>query len=132
MTQSIPLLLAKARRNVNAAQRLLNDGDTDIAASRTYYAMYYVAIALLAAEGQAYSKHSAVIGAYGKTFARTGRMDARFHRALIDAFEERSDADYAVSPQFVLERLQAAIDTAREFIEAAQKHLGPLASGDQT
>jgi uncharacterized protein (UPF0332 family) len=131
MTQSIRFLLAKARRNIDVAQRLLSEGDTDIAASRTYYAMYYVAIALLAAEGETYSKHSAVIGAYGKTFARTGRLDARFHRALIDAFEVRSDADYAIDPQFALERLQAAIDTAREFLEAATGYLGPLGTTNE-
>jgi uncharacterized protein (UPF0332 family) len=130
VTQSIPFLLAKARRNVRAAERLLSEGDLDIAASRTYYAMYYVAIALLAAEGEAYSKHSAVIGAYGKTFARSGKLDAGFHRALIDAFEVRSDADYAIDPEFALEKLRAAIETAREFIDAATAYLGPLAQGN--
>ena len=130
MTQSIPFLLDKARRNVHAAERLLSEGDADIAASRTYYAMYYVAMALLAAEGEAYSKHSAVIGAYGKAFARTGRLESRFHRALIDAFEVRSDADYAIDPEFALEKLRAAMDIARQFIEAATAYLGPLATND--
>jgi uncharacterized protein (UPF0332 family) len=80
VTQSIPLLLAKARRSIDVAQRLLSEGDTDIAASRTYYAMYCVAIALLAAEGETYSKHSAVTGAYGKTFARGGWMPGSIER----------------------------------------------------
>jgi hypothetical protein len=50
---------------------------------------------------------------------------------LIDAFEVRGDADYAVDPQFAFEKLQAAIDTSREFIEVATGYLGPLATTDE-
>ena len=128
MTESIHGLLAKVRRDLGAAERLLDAGDTDIPASRTYYAMYYVAIALLASEGLAYSKHSAVIAAYGKAFARTEKLDPAYHRAIIDAFGVRSDADYALDPQFVTEGRLVAIATARRFVDEAEAYLGPLAA----
>ncbi len=36
-------LLEKAARALQAAERLLEGGDADFAASRAYYAMFYVA-----------------------------------------------------------------------------------------
>jgi hypothetical protein len=41
------LLLEKARHTIHAAQILIRDGEPDSAASRAYYAMFYVASALL-------------------------------------------------------------------------------------
>jgi uncharacterized protein (UPF0332 family) len=111
MTESIHGLLAKVRRDLGAAERLLDAGDTDIPASRTYYA-----------------KHSAVIAAYGKAFARTEKLDPAYHRAIIDAFGVRSDADYALDPQFVTEGRLVAIATARRFVDEAEAYLGPLAA----
>lgn len=40
-------LLAKAKENIAAARLLQKQGYSDIAASRAYYAMFYVAEALL-------------------------------------------------------------------------------------
>ena len=41
--EEIASLLAKARRSVKAAERLLQAGDYDFAVSRAYYGMFYVA-----------------------------------------------------------------------------------------
>ena len=72
MTAEQAGLLAKEGRSIRSARLLLTDGDYDTPVSRGYYAMFYVAEALLLARGLAFSKHSAVIGAFGKEFARTG------------------------------------------------------------
>ncbi|MBI3322995.1 MAG: HEPN domain-containing protein [Candidatus Omnitrophica bacterium] len=40
-------LLQKASRSIRAAERLLQEGDVDFAASRAYYALFYLAEALL-------------------------------------------------------------------------------------
>ncbi len=50
-------LLAKARRSVKAAERLLQAGDYDFAVSRAY-GMFYVAQALLLTRDVRRSKHS--------------------------------------------------------------------------
>jgi len=62
-----------------------SNGFPDYAASRAYYAMFYIAEAFLDGEGMSFSSHAAVIGAFGREFARTGRVPAEFHRFLIDA-----------------------------------------------
>lgn len=53
-------LVNKAKESLGA----LKEGYFDFAASRAYYAMFYVAEALLAVIGHSYSKHSAVISAF--------------------------------------------------------------------
>ncbi len=73
----VDALIGKARQSLGAARTLLRDGYTDFAASRAYYAMFYVAEALLLARGLSYTKHSAVISAFGREFAKAGHLDAR-------------------------------------------------------
>jgi len=58
-------LIQKATESLDAARSLLRDGYPDFATSRAYYAMFYVAEALLAIMGQSYRKHSAAISAFG-------------------------------------------------------------------
>ncbi|NQE36891.1 HEPN domain-containing protein [Microcoleus asticus] len=62
-------LLLKARQSLSAARLLLNNGFPDYAASRAYYAMFYIAEAFLDGEGMSFSSHAAVIGAFGREFA---------------------------------------------------------------
>ncbi|MBP0028632.1 HEPN domain-containing protein [Roseofilum sp. Guam] len=94
MTPEQHKLLEKATRSLQAARELNRTGFPDFAASRTYYAMFYIATAFLEGEGLSYSKHSAVIAAFGRIFARTNRIPVELHRYLIDAERIRLRADY--------------------------------------
>lgn len=89
-------LLVKAERFLASARLLAESRDLDSAVSRVYYAAFYVAQALLDALGISSSSHRGVISAFGKEFAQKGRLDPRFHRLLITAFEKRQQADYWV------------------------------------
>jgi uncharacterized protein (UPF0332 family) len=75
-------LFRKAHRTVQSARLLLTDGDYDGAVSRAYYAMFYVAEALLLSKGMTFSKHAAVISAFGKEFAKPGKIPGEYHRYL--------------------------------------------------
>ena len=85
MTEDQQELLEKARSSLDAAKWLLKGTYPDFAASRVYYAMFYVAQAVLEGEGLAFSKHSAVIAAFGQHFARTGKVPIEFQRFLLAA-----------------------------------------------
>ncbi|HJN18477.1 MAG TPA: HEPN domain-containing protein [Armatimonadota bacterium] len=123
MTRCIPKLFERARENAAVAEKLVADGHTEIAVSRAYYVMFYVAEALLAHVGQSYSKHSAVIAAYGKEYAKTDLLDPKFHRYLRDAFELRGDADYSLSVEFAAEKALEVVQWGNEFLEAAETHI---------
>lgn len=82
MNPDLDQLIIKARRSLATADDLRARGDYDFAASRAYYAMFYVAEALLWTLNQSYSSHAATLGAYGKEFAKTGRLDPKYHKWL--------------------------------------------------
>ena len=58
-------LLDKAEHAIRAAEILLDADEGDFAAGRAYYAMFYVAEALLVERGRRFRKHSAVHAAFG-------------------------------------------------------------------
>jgi len=112
-------LLAKSARFLDSARLLVGSGDLDSAASRIYYAAFYVAEALLDAKGLSFSSHRAVISAFGQHFARTSEFDPGFHRLLIAAFEKRQMGDYLSETHFSEEEIEELLNKARDFLEAA-------------
>ena len=119
-------LMLKARQSISAARLLLDNGFPDYAAARAYYAMFYIAEAFLDGEGMSFSKHSAVIGAFGREFARTGRVPAEFHRFLIDAQDLRNSGDYGGIDTVTVEQAAEQINCAEEFLKLAQNLIGTL------
>lgn len=113
-------LFRKARRSLQAAESLWQDGFLDFAASRAYYAMFYTAEALLIEQDLSYSSHSAVIAAFGKTFAKTGILDAKFHRYLLDAQDVRNIGDYSIGPGVSEDQVRDSMMWAEEFLKAAK------------
>ena len=126
MTADVEALFKKARDNRAAAELLLQNNYPEIAAARVYYALFYAAEALLLARGLTFSSHAAVIAAYGREFAKTGAMDARFHRYLIDAQDLRQSGDYDIGMAVTVEQVEQALQWAQEFIAEAEAYLtGP-------
>ena len=115
MTPEQQALLDKAQRSLQAAQGLLNQQFYDFAVSRAYYAMFYVAEALLDAQELSFSSHAGVISAFGQYLARPGVVPIELHRQLIDAQALRTRADYDVSPNLSQQDAQALIAQAENF-----------------
>ena len=60
MTPDTAKYLDKAERAIEAARKLLEIHDTEGGMNRAYYAMFYVAEALLCEQGLSFSKHAGV------------------------------------------------------------------------
>ncbi|MBI5670448.1 MAG: HEPN domain-containing protein [Chloroflexi bacterium] len=133
MTEEQAALLKRAGKPggsaIAQAERFFN-----IAVSRAYYTMFYVAEALLAGEGLSFSKHAGVIAAFGQHFAKTGRVPAEFHRYLIEGQDKRNTGDYDIGINLSAEQAAQQIVHAEAFLELARKLLGelpkPETSGD--
>lgn len=123
-------LLIKAERFIRSARVLADDGDFDSAASRLYYAMFFIAEALLAARGASFSSHSAVISAFGQQFAKTREIDPRFHRALLAGFSQRQLGDYAVYSGLSDLDIESLTGEAVSFLAAGRSWLHEHASSD--
>lgn len=123
MKEQTRAFLEKAKENIDACRDLIQTGHFEIATSRAYYAMFYIAEALLSEDGEEFTSHGAVQSAFGRRFAKAGRLDAKFHRYLIDAYRERQTADYDASAEVGSEEAETLLKQAGEFLSAAYKFL---------
>lgn len=124
MTEEVRDFLDKSRRSIEAAKLLFSDGHYDFAASRAYYAMFYALEALLLDKGLSFSKHSALIAAFGKIFIKSGLFDSRFHRAVLHAFDLRNAGDYDTVRNVDEEQVSREIADAGELLEEIKRYLG--------
>ncbi|KAF0109070.1 MAG: HEPN domain-containing protein [Anaerolineaceae bacterium] len=126
MKESTDQLLARAVDAIEAAEILLTNGKAEIAAGRAYYAMFYVAEALLNEKGFQFGKHGNVLAAYGQHFAKTKVLDPKYHRWLIAAFAQRQIGDYGIDPDIQSEVVVEMIRQAQEFLDTARRYLASL------
>ncbi len=85
----VQALLERARQSIDAANDLVACGFFHFGASRAYYAMFYSAQALLLTRGKSFSRHSAVIAAFGREFAKPCLLDPKFHLYIRKALDVR-------------------------------------------
>lgn len=116
-------LLDKAIDVIEGAEILVDNEKPEIATGRAYYAMFYIAEALLNEKGLKFNKHSAVHAAFGEHFAKNNEMDVKFHRWLLNSFDKRLIGDYGVDTNIEKDVAVNVIHQAREFLEAAQEYL---------
>ena len=116
-------LLTKAGESLRAAKLLAANALPDFAASRAYYTMFYVAEAFLLGDGLTLYSYTAVISAFGRDFARTGRVPVEFHRYLIDAQKQRNKGDYNIDPAIPEDEANELIAQAEQFLELAESLL---------
>jgi uncharacterized protein (UPF0332 family) len=123
MKDSSRQLLEKSQRAIDAAQTLLENNFPEFATGRAYYAMFYVAEALLNEKDLHFSKHGGVHGAFGEHYVKSGLFDPKYHRWLLDAFDQRIEGDYGVEVMAVAQDALQMIDQARAFLQAAEVFL---------
>lgn len=91
--------------------------------NRSYYAMFYALLALLAAHRLAASRHSGAIALFDREFVRKGLFPKALSRALHQAFDLRQEGDYEDFWEPTREKALEILQNARLFIEAIERHL---------
>ena len=128
MTEDQKELLDASRESLSAARLLWDGGYYGFAAARAYYTMFYVAEAFLEGEEMAFSKHAAVIAAFGRHFVHAGKVPAEFQKHLTEAQELRLYGDYGSVNSVSPEKSRESIERAQQFIEVAERLIGHLPS----
>ncbi|OGC04028.1 DNA-binding protein [candidate division WOR-1 bacterium RIFOXYA12_FULL_43_27] len=123
MTEEQQALLNKSQESISAAKLLFGENYYGFAAARAYYAMFYVAEALLLSKKLSFSKHSAVIAAFGEHFAKNNIIDQKFHRYMINAYEYREISDYSPDENISKETGELTIKQAEEFLDIASSFI---------
>jgi uncharacterized protein (UPF0332 family) len=109
------------------ANKLIDMGHPRFSAAQSYYTIFYLAQAMLQSKGLTFSSHSAVVAAYGKEFAKTGVLDPKFHRYIIDAQRRRQVGHYGDETEEVTEeQARESYQWADEFKQAVEVYLNNL------
>ena len=87
--------LEMAEERLHSSKVLLEAGSYKDSIGRSYYAMFTAVRALLAMEGQDFSKHAGVIAYFQKEFVKTGKVDRKYSKYISQAFQIRNNTDYA-------------------------------------
>jgi uncharacterized protein (UPF0332 family) len=109
-----------ARREVGAARALIDAGFPEKAVRSAYYAVYHAAVAALLALGEARSKHSGVLSAFGRLVIKEGGFDREVGAVRVRLFERRRDVDYDLVQQSA-EEAAAETDDAERFVDAVER-----------
>ena len=123
MNENQTQLFRKAEQSLEVSQYLYQGGYYDFAMARAYYTMFYLASVLLEGENLSFSKHSAVISAFGKEFAKTGKIPKEFHRHLKEAQDLRNLGDYGEMNLITAEEAELQIERSETFLKFVKNAL---------
>ena len=113
--------LRRARQHLKAARDLLVNEDFADSISRSYYAIFQAARALLATEQLDSRKHSGVIALFNRHFVKAGKVDKQLGVVLKDARRSREMADYSDVAEFAREDAEGQLQDAEMFVEVTTK-----------
>ena len=116
MIKEIKDLTGKAKRFLRSAEVLLLDGDYDSCVSRCYYAMFFMAEAVLLSQGLKASSHKGVISLFGEQFIKRGILRKELGRTLNDTYDSRQIGDYAIGFMITKDEAESRLKKARSFV----------------
>jgi uncharacterized protein (UPF0332 family) len=124
MDERIEKLLKKAQEDLKASEIMIENDIYRVAVSRIYYAMFYIAEALLLTKGLIFTSHKGLMSSFNKEFIKSGIFNIKFGRLLRDAFDIRQNSDYEIVPDITESKTKELLLAAKEFLEEAKKYLG--------
>ena len=104
--------LEQADESLDSAQLLLDNAKYRPSVSRSYYAMFYDVLALLARTRRETFKQSGVIAMFNREFVKRGIFKKDFSRWLQTAFGFRQRADYREMFTVSYERARGVLEQA--------------------
>lgn len=116
--------LERARQHLKSARDLLANEDFSDSVSRSYYAVFQAARALLATQQLDSRKHSGVVSLFNRHFVKAGKVEKKLGVILMDARRSREMADYSDVAEFSREEAEAQLRDAGMFVEKIAQLLG--------
>ena len=118
--------LQNSKEKLGSAKLLLENGKFKDSISRSYYAMFTAARALLATKHLDSSKHSGVISLFNQHFVKTGVVAHDFGRILMKGKDLRQDGDYKDFVETSMQEAQDQYSDAEKFVERIEDTLAEL------
>jgi uncharacterized protein (UPF0332 family) len=116
--------IAQANETLREAEILLNETALRGAVNRSYYAMFYALLALLATKQLGTSRHSGAIRLFDREFVKTGLLPKELSRSLRVAFNRRQTHDYSELAEVDPQTAEETLTSAKTFVTAIESYLG--------
>ncbi len=100
-----------------------NDGSPVSIVNRSYYSVFYAALALLVTVDTEPSKHAGVLAKFDELFVREGIFPKEMSRILHHAFDMRQAGDYQKSRAISMEQAVEVLSSAEKFVKAIEQKL---------
>jgi len=116
-------LLKRSDRYLLTAKILIKEGDFESSVSRTYYAMFFAAQAMLLSKELSYSSHKMTISGFGENFIKTNIFPKEMGREFNRAFDKRQLGDYYHT--FIIDKKDAEdlLESGKIFVDTIQNYL---------
>ena len=124
--QLIRYRLLNGEEKFRSAKILLENGQFKDSASRSYYAMFSAAKALLVIKNLNSTTHSGIISLFNQHFVKTGLVDRACGRILMNAREIREKGDYGDFYLVSKKETEAQLKNAKIFIEEIRRVIEKL------
>ncbi len=116
--------LEQAQNALDDAKCLLDGkGSPQGIVNRSYYAMFYAALALLQKIGKMPSKHTGVIGLFDTEFVLKDIFPRELSRDFHKAFDFRQISDYKVIAPISIQKAEEIMSKSIKFVEAIRQYL---------
>jgi len=113
--------LSRAEICLNEARALHGASFPYGAVSRSCYAVFHAARALLFSIGLEAKSHKAVVAMIGDHFVRSGRLSPEMGRLVSRLQRDQEDADYAAGAVFTTEEARKVLAEAEAFVAEARR-----------
>lgn len=123
MDALIQFRVNQAKETLKEASILYEERTYRGSVNRSYYAMFYALLALLATRGLGSSKHSGAIGLFDKEFVKPGVFRKVLSKYLHSAFSERQVHDYGELTPTTRETAKENLDNANVFVQEIEQYL---------
>jgi len=121
--QTIKIYTRAAHEALAGSQYNLDGGYYAIAVNRAYYAVFYIANALLSAKGLTRGKHSGTINAFRQFFVKPGLIEPEYSDIYGRLLDDRHTGDYDMDVNIEAERVETDVQDARRFVERIETYL---------
>ena len=115
--------LEQARESLEASTTLLKQDILRSSVNRSYYAMFYGILALLALEKRETSKHGGAISLFDAEFVKKDLFGKEFSRWLHEAFDLRQRSDYTAGARISAKEAALVLEHARVFLKEVEDFL---------
>jgi uncharacterized protein (UPF0332 family) len=122
MKESTQQLMLNAEETLHAAEVLFKEEYLRDAVNRAYYAVFYIAEALLNEKDLRFKKHGTVHGSFSQHFVKTGILAAKYHKLLTKSFGQRMLGDYDEVTRFTSGEVIQILEQAWDFLKTAKDY----------